>query len=98
MKLFLMYEAEDVISPFLMSQAFEAIQKIDIPDDCEEFHSELLENFKSLTIDELQVLVDEKSGENKAYGAALDKIMKSLKPSSPKNKEPKGIQDKILYQ
>ena len=53
MKLFLMYEAEDVISPLLMSQAFEAIQKIDIHDDWEEFHSEFLENFKSLTIDEL---------------------------------------------
>jgi hypothetical protein len=53
MKLFLIYEAEDVISPFLMSQAFEEIQKIDIPDDCEEFHSEFLENFKTLTIDEL---------------------------------------------
>jgi hypothetical protein len=53
MKLFLMHEAEDVISPFLMSQAFEAIQMIDVPDECSEFHLEFLENFKSLTIDEL---------------------------------------------
>jgi hypothetical protein len=81
-----------------MSQAFEAIQKIDIPDDCEEFHSELLENFKSLSIDEIKVLVDEKSCENKAYGTALDKIMKSLKPSTTKTKEAKGVQDTILYQ
>ena len=54
MKVFLMYEAEALTSPFLMNQAFEAIQILDVPGDCEEFHNELLEQqFESLPMDEL---------------------------------------------
>ena len=53
MKLFLMYEAEGIISPILMNQAFEAIQMIDVPGDCKDFHSDFIENFKSYKVDDL---------------------------------------------
>jgi hypothetical protein len=46
MKLFLKYEAEGLTSPFLMNQAFEAIEILDVPGDCEEFHDGLLDQFE----------------------------------------------------
>jgi hypothetical protein len=53
MKLFLMYEEKEIVSPFLMNQAFEAIKIIDVPDDCQDFHSNFLDVFKQSSIEDL---------------------------------------------
>ena len=53
MKVYLKYEAEGLTSPHLMDQAFAAITMMDVPAESREFHQGLLDQFESLSIDEL---------------------------------------------
>jgi hypothetical protein len=45
MKIFLMHEQAAVTSPIIMNKAFQAIQELDVPDECQDIQQELLEGF-----------------------------------------------------
>ena len=81
MKIFLMHEQASFTSPILMSQAYQAIRQLDVPDDCLEINEEFLEDFPRLTINQLNEKVGEIIDENEDYGTALAEIMKILQKS-----------------
>ena len=45
MKIFLMHEQAALTSPIIMNKAFQAIQELDVPDECQDKHQELYEGF-----------------------------------------------------
>lgn len=78
MKIFLMHEQPSLTSPLIMNKAYQAIKNLDVPDECQDFHTEFLETFTRLTVDQLIENVSDNVFESEAYGAALAEIMKSL--------------------
>jgi hypothetical protein len=68
-----------------MDKAYKAIEKLDAPDDSQDFHQELLDNFTRLTVDQLIEKVCDNVDESEEYGKALTEIMGSLKISTPAN-------------
>ena len=64
-----------------MNKAYRAIRQLDVPDDYQEIHQELLENFTRFTINQLHEMVEDIIDENQDYGTALYEIMKILEKS-----------------
>jgi FixJ family two-component response regulator len=50
MKIFLLDEKLPVISPIKMNQAYEELQKIVVPENCQENHTGLINDFTSKTV------------------------------------------------
>ena len=57
-----------------MDKAYQAIQKLDVPEEYEDFHEEFLDNFTRLTVDQLIEQVSDNVDEGEAYGTALAEI------------------------
>ena len=74
MKIFQMHEQPSLTSPLLMDKAYQAIQKLDVPEEYEDFHEEFLVSFTRLTVDQLIEYVSDNVDESEAYGTALAEI------------------------
>ena len=81
MKIYFMHEQATVISPLLMNKAFQAVQELDVPDECLDFHQELLEGFTRMTVDQVNQIVRDIIDENEDFGSAILEIMKMLESS-----------------
>ena len=64
-----------------MNLAYQAIRQLDVPDDFQEIHQELLEDFLRLRVVQLNDIVRDIIDENEDYGKALAEIMKMLENS-----------------
>ena len=73
-----------------MDKPFQAIKKLNVPEDSKEFHEEFLGDFTKQTIDQLIENISAVD-ETEEYGKALTEIMKSLKASITPNRAPKVI-------
>ena len=78
MKIFLMHDQGSLTNPILMSHAYQALQKMDVPEDCTEIHEDFVVNFPRLTVDQLNQQVEDLVRDFKDYGAGVAEIMSSF--------------------
>jgi hypothetical protein len=58
-----------------MDKAYQAIKKLDVPEDCQDIHEEFLVGFTILTVDQLIEKVSGNVDESEKYGRALAEII-----------------------